>query len=130
MPPVLRWIVVALGVAQGGYMALDGVRALVVGSYITPGRGTHAGQLGPWARVVDAVGVRPESTGMKAAFVVLGAAWLAVAVGVAVGADWAWLAGVVLAVGTLWYLVPGTLISVLVLLLLFSPSVRRSLGQG
>jgi hypothetical protein len=36
----------------------------------------------------------------------------------------------VLAVGTLWYLVPGTVLSIVVLLLLVSPPVRRALGQG
>jgi len=36
----------------------------------------------------------------------------------------------VLAVGTLWYLVPGTLVSVVVLLLLLRPQVRRALGRG
>ena len=63
----------ALRRCRAAYMAFDGVRALVVGSYITPRSGEHAGQLGPWARVVRAVGIPPESTGMKAAFVVLGA---------------------------------------------------------
>ena len=115
---MLRWITVALCVVQGGYMAFDGMRALVVGSYLTPGSGDHAGQLGPWARLVRAVGIAPESTGMKAAFVVLGAAWLIAAAGLALGAQWGRWLGVVLAVGTLWYLVPGTLISVLLLVLL------------
>jgi hypothetical protein len=36
----------------------------------------------------------------------------------------------VLAIGTLWYLVPGTVLSVAVLLLLLSPPVRRALGRG
>jgi ABC-type Fe3+ transport system permease subunit len=110
-------------------MALDGVRALVVGSYFTPGSGEHAGELGPWARLVSAVGIEPESAGMKSAFVVFGAAWLTVAVGIAVQAEWAWVTGVVLAVGTLWYLVPGTVISVAVLVLLLTPAGRRALGR-
>lgn len=49
-----RWVLVALCSVQGGYMVLDGARALAVGSYITPGSGEHAGRLGPWARLVDA----------------------------------------------------------------------------
>jgi len=128
-PAVLRWITAALCLVQGAYMALDGARALVVGSYITPGSGEHAGELGPWARLVRAVGIPPESTGMKAAFVLFGAAWLAVAVGVAVRAEWAWIGGLVVAVGTLWYLVPGTVISVAVLVLLLTPAGRRALGR-
>ena len=117
-PLVLRWIAVAVCAVQGGYMVVDGVRALAVGSYFTPRSGKHAGKLGPWARVVSAVGIRPESTGMKVGFVVLGVLWLALAAGWAAGAGWARPAGIVLAIGTLWYLVPGTVISVLVLVLL------------
>jgi hypothetical protein len=127
---VLRWIAAVLCVVQGGYMTLDGARALVVGSYITPGSGDHAGQLGPWARIVGAVGIAPESTGMKTGFVALGVLWLGLAAGLAAGTSWAWPAGIVLAVGTLWYLVPGTVLSVLVLVLLLTPSVRRGLGHG
>ena len=127
---LLRWLTVALCVLQGGYMAVDGARALVVGSYITPGTGSHAGRLGPWSRIVRAVGIPPESTGMKVGFVVLGLLWLALALGVAIRADWAWGAGIVLAVATLWYLVPGTAISIAVLLLLLSPYGRRALGRG
>lgn len=126
---MLRWVTAVLCLVQGGYMALDGVRALALGSYRTPRSGGHAGELGPWARLVSAVGVPPSSTGMKAAFVLFGAAWLTVAVGVAVQARWAWIAGLVLAVGTLWYLVPGTVISVAVLGLLLTPAGRRALGR-
>jgi hypothetical protein len=117
--PWVRWLLVGLCVVQGAYMAFDGIRALVVGSYVTPRSGPHAGELGPWARLVRAVGIPPESTGMKAAFVVLGAGYLVAAAAWAVGAGWARWLGLVLAVGTLWYLVPGTVISVAVLFLVF-----------
>jgi hypothetical protein len=125
---VLRWVIAVLCLVQGAYMAVDGARALVVGSYLTPGSGEHAGELGPWARLVSAVGIPPESTGMKTAFVVFGAAWLIVALGVVVQAGWVWTAGLALAVATLWYLVPGTVISIAVLVLLLTPAGRRALG--
>ena len=67
---------------------------------------------------MSAVGIPPESTGMKVGFVVLGVLWLVLAAGLAAGAGWAWPAGIALAIGTLWYLVPGTVISGLVLVLL------------
>ena len=116
--PWVRWLLVGLCAVQGAYMAFDGIRALVVGSYMTPRSGPHAGELGPWARVVRAVGIPPESMGMKAAFVVLGAGYLVAAAAWAVGAGWVRWLGLVLAVGTLWYLVPGTVISMAVLVLL------------
>jgi len=110
-------------------MALDGVRALVTGRYITPG-GDRAGELGPWSRLVTAVGVAPESAVMKAVFVGLGLLWLLLAVGLAVQAGWAWPFGLVLSVATLWYLGPGTVLSVLGLVLLLTPAVRRALGRA
>jgi hypothetical protein len=112
-----RWLAVVLCAVQGGYMLFDGVRALTVGSYLTPRSGPHAGELGPWAQLVRAVGIRPESAGMKSAFVVLGVGYLVAAGAWAVGAEWARWLGLVLALGTLWYLVPGTMISVAVVLL-------------
>jgi hypothetical protein len=75
--------------------------------------------------VVAAVGIPPESTGMKVAFVVLGGCWLVVAAGLALSAGWAWPTGIAVAVGTLWYLVPGTVISVVVLVLLLTSSALR-----
>jgi hypothetical protein len=128
--PVLTWSTVALCLLQGGYMLLDGVRALVLGTYITPSSGEHAGQLGPWARLVSLLGVEPESTAMKLVFVVLGVLWLGLGLAVAIGAEWAWAVGLALAVGTLWYLVPGTVVSVAVLVLLLTPQVRGALGRG
>ena len=72
----LRWLVIALALAEAGWMAFDGIRALVVGDYVTPRSGSYAGQLGPWARLVSAVGIGPRSTLMKAVFAVYGLAWL------------------------------------------------------
>ena len=120
----MRWIVVLLAVAEAGYMVVDGARALIAGDYITPSAGEYAGQLGPWAGLVSRVGVDPRSTGMKVAFVAIGLAWLAVTVAFALRAQWAWTAMLVFAVGTLWYLVPGTIISALIIGLLFVPVLR------
>jgi hypothetical protein len=115
--PWTTWVAVVLCAVQGGYMVFDGLRAFVVGSYVTPRSGPHAGRLGPWARLVRAVGIPPESSGMKAAFVVLGTGYLVASAAWALGAGWARWLGFALAVATLWYLVPGTFISVAVLVL-------------
>ena len=127
---IAKWTTVGLCLLQGGYMVLDGGRALVVGSYITPGSGEHRGKLGPWADVVSRVGIPPESLGMKIAFVVLGMLWLALAALVTAQAPVAWPLGLALAVGTLWYLVPGTVISLLVAVLLLTPGLRQLLNQA
>jgi len=120
-----RWSVAVLSAVQGGYMLLDGGRALVVGSYFTPSSGEHAGRLGPWAQLVSLVGIEPQSTPMKVVFVVLGVLWLTLAAAVAAGTGWSRTLGTTLAAGTLWYLVPGTVLSLCVLALLLAPGMRR-----
>ena len=126
---VLKWIAVVLCVVQGGYMLVDGMKALVTGSYITPGSGDHAGQLGPWAGLVGRVGIPPESVGMKLTFVILGLAWLAAAIGLGFEGSWSWIAALIVAITSLWYLVPGTVISVILLILLVVTPLR-SIGRS
>jgi hypothetical protein len=110
----VRLPVLALAVAEAGWMVFDGTRALVAGDYVTPA----SGDLGPWADLVEAVGIDPRSTGMKAAFVVYGAGWLAVAAAYARRRPWARRGMVVAAAGSLPYLVVGTVLSALQLALL------------
>ncbi len=121
----LRWVVVALAVVEAGWMVFDGTRALVVGDYVTPSSGEYAGRLGPWADLVSAVGIEPRSTGMKVFFVAYGLIWLVAALAFARRVPRSWWAMVLLAAGSLWYLVIGTVASVLQLLVLLVPSVRR-----
>ena len=118
------WIVVGLVVLNAGWMLFDGARALIVGDYITPKTGAHAGQLGPWSKVVEAVGIDPRSTLMKSVFVIYGAAFLAVLAAFTLGASWAWMGMIVVAVLGLWHLPFGTLINVVVIALLQLPTLR------
>lgn len=96
-------------------MTFDGLRALVLGDYLTPTTGRFAGQLGPWSGVVSAVGIEPRSTMMKVGFLLFGLAWLGAIVAFVRQARWSHGALALLAVATLWYLPVGTLTSVLVL---------------
>ena len=120
----MRWIVVVLAFAEAGFMVVDGVRALVRGDYFTPSAGDHAGQLGPWAGLVQRIGIDPRSTAMKLVFVLFGGTWLGITAAFALGAPWAWTAMLVFAIASLWYLVPGTIISAVIIALLFLPAVR------
>lgn len=101
-------------------MAFDGARALWVGDYVTPRTGQFAGQLGPWAGLVEAVGIEPRSTGMKCVFVAYGLAYVAAAAALVAGVGWARSATGALAVLGLWYLPFGTLANALVLILLYA----------
>jgi hypothetical protein len=55
-------------------MLFDGGRALLIGDYVRPSSGEYAGQLGPWAHVVSAAGLSPESVVVKLLMTFCGAA--------------------------------------------------------
>lgn len=120
----LGWLVLVLAFLEGGWLAFDGGRALLVGDYVTPKSGTHAGQLGPWSKLVAAVGIEPRSTLMKSIHLVLGICWLVVMVCFAMGLRWASSGMLVCAVLGLWYLPFGTLLSLVQIGLLLLPAVR------
>jgi len=120
----LGWIVVVLAFVEGGWLAFDGGHALVRGDYVTPRSGQYAGQLGPWSKVVAAVGIEPRSTPMKCVHLVLGLVWVAVIACFAMRISWAWSAMLMCAIAGLWYLPFGTLLSVVQLVLLMRPALR------
>jgi len=122
----LNWVVLVLACVEAGWLAFDGSRALIIGDYVTPRSGRHAGQLGPWTKVVQTIGIEPRSTLMKSVHLVLGVAWLAVALCFALGMGWAWTGMVACATLGLWHLPFGTIMSIVQIILLMLPLVRGS----
>ncbi|HSR51384.1 MAG TPA: hypothetical protein VLV83_11190 [Acidobacteriota bacterium] len=122
--PWLGWAVVAIALLLGGWLAFDGLRALIIGDYVTPSSGRFAGQLGPWSKLVEAVGIDPRSTLMKAIHVIVGAAWIEVAATYIFKLRGSRTALLLCAAATLWYLPFGTLLSLVVIALLFAPALR------
>lgn len=122
---IARWIVVGMLGLVGGFMVFDGLRALTVGDYLTPSRGRYAGQLGPWSRLVGAVGIEARSRLMKLSFVVIGTGHLvgAGAIALAVSPLSGWLALVAALLG-LWYLPFGTLADLIALVLVVTTALR------
>jgi hypothetical protein len=113
-----RWGAVTLASLEAGWMVFDGARALVAGDYVTPSSGEHRGELGPWTRLVEAVGIEPRSTRMKLIFVAYGGTWLAVVRAYVRGLPWARRGMLAAAAGSLWYLWIGTVSGVIQLGLL------------
>jgi hypothetical protein len=113
------WVAAALAVLLGGWLTFDGTRAFLMGDYVTPSSGDHAGQLGPWSRVVAAVGLDPRSACVKGLHVVLGLGWLAAGGCLAAGVPWAREILIGCAVASLWYLPIGTVIAVVELIIAF-----------
>ena len=118
------WLVVGLVLFNGGWMAFDGGRAMIVGDYVTPRSGPHAGALGPWSKVVTTVGIEPRSTLMKTLFVVYGLGFVGLAGVFVLGVSKAWWALLVVAALGLWYVPFGTVINAVVITLLLLPPLR------
>jgi hypothetical protein len=114
-----NYLIALLVLLNAGYMVFDGVHAFATGNYVAPKTGPHAGQLGPWSRVIQAVGLDPRSGLVKGIFVFQGAATLALLVCYLFRLSWAATALKVAAFAGLWYLPIGTIVNILVLVLLF-----------
>lgn len=99
-------------------MAFDGVRAFVVGDYITPKSGASAGQLGPWSKLVQAIGIEPRSNLMKGIHVGFGVATLILLVCFLMKLPWASRALLVACIAGLWYLPFGTIANAITMALL------------
>jgi len=115
-----KWIVLALALFQGGWLAFDGGRALIVGDYVTPNSGPRVGQLGPWSRIVLALGFEPRSTLIKCVHLCLGLAWLLGLIVFAMRPVSGWWIIMGCAVASLWYLPMGTILSIIVIALLLT----------
>jgi hypothetical protein len=120
----MRWpsyIIALLVLVSAGFMTFDGIRAFTVGDYVTPKSGPHAGQLGAWSRLVQAIGIEPRSNLMKGIHVVQGALTLAVLGCFLAKLPWAATGLLCLAIAGLWYLPVGTVLNILIIgLLLWS----------
>lgn len=88
-------------------MVIDATRRFVVGDFFRIG-----GQLGPWAVLVSAVGVDPLAMGPV--FLVIGVAQVTAALLLLLlHRPWGDVLVLAFAVGTLWYLLFGTISSVI-----------------
>ena len=115
---ILKWLVIISATMNFGFMAFDGARALTVGDYIRPEKGEYAGQLGPWSKIVSAIGISPESTLMKVLFVLWGVLGLILTICFSLNIEWAWTGLLIISISALWYLIPGTALNVFQILLL------------
>lgn len=129
---ILKWVIGVLGIINFGFMNFDGARALLVGDYVRPESGEYAGQLGPWSSLVTQIGIEPESDLMKWTFLLWGAIGLVLSVSIIMNIKFAPRALLILSVLTLWYLVPGTIISAImsILLLIYLRKANSQVQQA
>lgn len=118
-------MIVALSLLNSGYMAYDGFRALTKGDYVRPESGEYAGQLGPWSKLVQSVGIDPMSSLMKIIFVVFGLAGIFITICFVLDLSWAWKAMLIFNIACCWNLLFGTASSIIqIILLLVLRSIR------
>ncbi len=123
------YIAVGASVFLGAWLAFDGSHALLSGDYVTPKTGRFAGQLGPWSRLVEGVGLDPRSTLFMGVHIVLGLALVAASIFFAASPRApAWWTLLVMAALTLWYLPFGTLLSLVTIAVLLLPPARSGLA--
>ena len=110
-PSAVTVLIAFLSFFIGGWMVFDGSRKLLTRLYT----GEDTVGLGPWAGIVSLVGIRPSD--MAFPFVLLGGLWIVNAVILLLGAAGRYERTILASVLTLWYLVPGALISLATLIL-------------
>jgi len=114
---LVKLFIVLLALLNGGWMLFDGLHVIRKGKYFGPE------EPGPWSKIAASLGINPLSMGPL--FVILGLVWYISVVGLLLSSSWGWLALLVSAIATLWYVKIGTIISIIViaLLVLFKASL-------
>lgn len=119
-----RGLLIAIAGLLGVWLTFDGTKAFVTGDYVTPRSGAYAGQLGPWSKVVAALGLEPRGAFVKSLHVALGLCWLASAVAFFGQPSIGWWLLLVCSVASLWYAPLGTALAIAELALLCTSSLR------
>ena len=100
-----------LSITLGAWLIFDGTRKLVT-SYYT---GEQTIGLGPWATIVSAIGVRPADMAFPLLF--LGILWIVNGVIILLGANTRYERAIAISIVTLFYAIPGTVVSIITITL-------------
>ncbi len=104
-------LIAVLSFIIGGWLVFDGSRKLIADQYM----GEDSIGLGPWASLVGAIGVHPADLAFP--FVILGAIWIVNGVVLLIEGPWRYERAIATSLLTLFYLFPGTLVSLAILVL-------------
>jgi len=114
----MKTILTILGIANGGFMLLDGIYVILKGKYIGPEKP------GPWSIIFNKFEINVFKLGPL--FISLGILWLLWLYGLTTCQPWAFSLGITVSILTLWYIPVGTIFSLTTLgILLFA---RQRLG--
>ena len=121
--PFTVWLFFALAWLMGGWFIYDSLHQRITGDYVRIG-----GQLGPWARLVSAVGLDPAS--LVWLFLILGHAFIAASFTVYLRRRWGYHLALVASALSLLYLGFGTPLALICLILLLVKPTRRYVTEG
>ncbi|PCI31126.1 MAG: hypothetical protein COB60_12660 [Flavobacteriaceae bacterium] len=107
---IFKIILTILAVANGVFMTIDGFHVLFKGKYIGPEKP------GPWATIFYKMKIDVFKLGPL--FVLLGLSWLLFVYGLWMGHDWTFVFGLIVSIGTLWYIKVGTFIAIFTMAIL------------
>lgn len=116
-PTITTSTISILSLILGAWLVFDGTRKLLTGYYT----GEQTIGLGPWATIVSLIGVRPAD--MAFPFLFLGILWIVNGVIVLLGANTRHERAIAISIVTLFYAIPGTIVSIITITL--SLSERR-----
>ncbi len=102
---VLQITILFLAALNGGWMIFDGIHVIKKGKYFGPP------EPGAWSKIISKCGLDPFSIGPL--FILLGAMWLVSSVGLVLEFQWGYVALLITAISTLWYIKVGTIISII-----------------
>jgi len=100
-------VISILSFTLGVWLVFDGARKLVTGYYT----GEQTVGLGPWATLVLAIGLRPSD--MAFPFLFLGVFWIVNGAIVLLGSSTRYERAIAISIVTLFYAIPGTVISII-----------------
>src|SRR2546428_933332 len=117
------WLIFTLSLILGSWMVFDGTRKLATGLYT----GEDTVGLGPWASVVSIPGIVPAD--MAIIFILLGTVWIVNSVIVVIGGPSRNVRDIAESLVSVFYLVPGTLVSLATLALALRERGRVRIGD-
>jgi len=100
-------VISILSFTLGVWLVFDGARKLVTGYYT----GEQTIGLGPWATLVLAIGLRPSD--MALPFLFLGVLWIVNGSIILLGSSTRYERVIAISIVTLFYAIPGTIISII-----------------
>ncbi|HWY27907.1 MAG TPA: hypothetical protein VNW25_01480 [Candidatus Sulfotelmatobacter sp.] len=110
-PGLSTFAISILSLTLGAWLIFDGALKLVTGYYT----GEQTMGLGPWATLVSAIGIRPSD--MAFPFLFLGVLWTVNGVIVFLGSSTRYERAIAISLVTLFYALPGTLVSLVTIVL-------------